>query len=268
MSRQAPYQNPTVPPQGFQPIAFLAVRALRSVLERPDEFLAAFFSSMPEPAEGTSVIETPPCFSMETYAVENAQSRRGRAPNQSEEPPCLESLIRLFLSRKSALKISKGSMNRSSMEAPGSAIPAVSFSSGRHPLNSRSMVTFAGSGAPHVKSAPDRLLFRFEGEPLCSRNSDEPSSLKVSPVCSLMSLAGPVSGVMRISSDLVVISCPPMVMTTTTPLGLFVTHVGPLAGAPRANDSHLGGVGQWGCAVTPPLCTMDGTPALLSEQAG
>jgi len=46
MSRQAPYQNPTVPPQGFQPLAFLAVRALRSVLERPDEFLAAFFSSI------------------------------------------------------------------------------------------------------------------------------------------------------------------------------------------------------------------------------
>src|SRR3569832_1918887 len=115
MSRQAPYQNPTVLFLGFLSFVYMADRALRTVLERPDEFLAAFFSSMPEPAEGTSVIETPPCFSMETYAVENAQSRRGRAPIQSEEPPCLESLIRLFLSRKSALKISKGSMFRCSL---------------------------------------------------------------------------------------------------------------------------------------------------------
>src|SRR3569623_1468919 len=75
MNRQFAPQVETqrVPPVGLQPAMHLAVHALRAVLERPEDFLAAFFSSMPEP--GRRANQPPDGIG------------QGRAPIQ-EQPPC------------------------------------------------------------------------------------------------------------------------------------------------------------------------------------
>src|SRR3569832_337321 len=88
MNRQFAPQVETqrVPPVGLQPAMHLAVHALRAVLERSEEFLAAFFSSMPEPIEGTSSGELT-LVRPDAHAVQNALVRWGRAPN-SGDPPC------------------------------------------------------------------------------------------------------------------------------------------------------------------------------------
>src|SRR3569623_1309596 len=75
MNRQFAPQVETqrVPPVGLQPAMHLAVHALRAVLERPEDFLAAFFSSMPEPGR--------------TANQPRDGIGQGRAPIQ-EQPPC------------------------------------------------------------------------------------------------------------------------------------------------------------------------------------
>jgi len=165
MSRHSPYQNPTVPPQGFQPIAFLAVRALRSVLERPDEFLAAFFSSIESSAQ--------------PFTYSNIQL----TIDLQEKPPC----------------------SKSSTTCQNSMLLSTKRPS--QPVRSGSAVT-----------ADDNSLVR----------------LLISP------------------------------RTVAS-----VAKNGVSAAAQVANDSHQGGAGEWGCAVTPPLCPTDWTlPSLLEEQAG
>jgi|SRR3569832_1443089 len=154
MNRQFAPQVETqrVPPVGLQPAMHLAVHALRAVLERPEDFLAAFFS--PE----------------------------GELPCSTSNSTCPPSM----------------------------------------PLNSRQrtqlMISGVVSRAGLISLVPLRRLV---------------STVPVTPRFPFA----------------------PIAPSTFMEAALL------------AIDSHLSGVGEWGCAVTPPLCAMGGISALLLEQA-
>src|SRR3569623_174913 len=186
---QTQSENSDRTPPGLTPAVILADHHLRSVMERPDLFLAAFFSSMPEPVEGTSSEGSYCLPQMDVHAVQNALVRQGRAP-YSGEPPCSSS------SSLSIHWLAMSSFPPTLNIAHGIALHAANVS----------LVPPAGSSLARM------VPLRF----------------------------GSVESV-------------PAVALVTT-----------------AIDSHLDGLGEWGCAVTPPLSLTDETfalPGLLEEQA-
>jgi len=159
MNRQFAPQVETqrVPSVGLQPAMHLAVHALRAVLERPEDFLAAFFSLI-----------------------------------EKEQPPCSLSKLHLMTSHLTS------SLMRSVQASIGnvSAAAIVSWD----PLQALVPMTKARSQPVSASSVP------------------------------------------------------------TATVEAVIT----------ADDSQLGGAGEWGCAVTPPLSLTDETfalPGLLLEQA-